>query len=320
MISYVIPVLNEEESLLQLYHEIISNNPSADYEIIFVDDGSRDNSAQIIADLSERDANVKLVSFRRNFGKAAALDIGFKLSQGEYIFTMDADLQDDPAEIPSFLKKMDEEYDLVSGWKKKRHDPVYKTMPSKFFNMITASTFKLKLNDFNCGYKLYRREVVKEISLYGEMHRYIPVLANALGYRVGEIPVNHRKRTFGKSKYGMERYLRGFFDLLTVKMVTQYAKSPLYLFGRVGIISILCGALVTGYLAVMKIFYGSPLSNRPLLLLGILLLLGGLQFFSMGLISELIINRSQTGKSRVSIKALKNISLHSDKDIPSDFS
>lgn len=320
MISYVIPVLNEEESLLQLYQEIISNNPSADYEIIFVDDGSRDNSAQIIADLSERDANVKLVSFRRNFGKAAALDIGFKLSQGEYIFTMDADLQDDPAEIPSFLKKMDEEYDLVSGWKKKRHDPVYKTMPSKFFNMITASTFKLKLNDFNCGYKLYRREVVKEISLYGEMHRYIPVLANALGYRVGEIPVNHRKRTFGKSKYGMERYLRGFFDLLTVKMVTQYAKSPLYLFGRVGIISILCGALVTGYLAVMKIFYGSPLSNRPLLLLGILLLLGGLQFFSMGLISELIINRSQTGKSRVSIKALKNISLHSDKDIPSDFS
>lgn len=313
MISYVIPVLNEEESLLQLYKEIINNNPSASYEIIFIDDGSRDRSAQVISDLAESDPNVKLVSFRRNFGKAAALDIGFRLTQGDYVFTLDADLQDDPAEIPSFLKKMEEGFDLVSGWKKKRNDPFYKTIPSKFFNYITASTFKLKLNDFNCGYKLYRKEVVKEISIYGEMHRYIPVLANALGFRVEEIPVNHRKRAYGKSKYGMERYLRGFFDLLTVKMVTQYARSPLYLFGRAGMISILLGAMVTGYLAIMKIFYGSPLSNRPLLLLGILLLLGGLQFVSMGLISELIINRSQAGKAKVSIKDFKNIAADPDK-------
>jgi glycosyltransferase involved in cell wall biosynthesis len=307
MISYIIPVLNEEESLLQLYDEIISNNPSNSYEIIFIDDGSRDKSAQIIASISEKDANVKLVSFRRNFGKAAALDIGFKLSSGEYIFTMDADLQDYPSEIPIFLKKIEAGYDLVSGWKKKRNDPLYKTIPSKIFNYITAVTFKLKLNDFNCGYKLYRKEVVKELNIYGEMHRYIPVLANALGFKVSEIPVNHRKRTYGKSKYGIERYLRGFFDLLTVKMVTQYARSPLYLFGRVGIISIIFGAVVTGYLAFMKILYGSPLSNRPLLLLGILLLLAGLQFFSMGLISELIINRSQAGKSKISIRTVKNI-------------
>jgi glycosyltransferase involved in cell wall biosynthesis len=307
-ISYVIPLFNEEESIRTLYGEIMQSNPFTDYEVIFIDDGSRDHSYELLSELAARDEKVKLIRFRRNFGKSAALQVGFKLAQGEYVFTLDADLQDDPREIPNFIKKLEEGFDLVSGWKKKRHDPLYKTLPSRLFNFITSRTFRLYLKDFNCGYKLYRRSVVKEITLYGEMHRYIPVLANALGYRIGEIPVNHRSRKFGKSKFGMERYLRGFFDLLTVKMVTQYIKSPLYLFGRTGIISALSGILLTGYLAGMKIFYGHPLSNRPLLFLGILLILAGLQFFSMGLISELIINRSQNFTTHISIKESKNIS------------
>jgi len=306
-ISYVIPLLNEEESIRQLYEEIIRYNPYTDYEIIFIDDGSTDKSYEILSLLAETDDKVKPVRFRRNFGKAAALQVGFTLASGEYVFTMDADLQDDPSQIPGFLSKMAEGFDLVSGWKKKRQDPLYKTLPSKLFNYITGKTFNLKIKDFNCGYKLYKKEVVKELNLYGEMHRYIPVLADALGYRVGEIPVNHRKREFGKSKYGWERYLRGFFDLLTVKMVTRYVKSPLYLFGRVGIASSLLGILLTGYLTILKVFYGHPLTNRPLLFLGILMILAGLQFFSMGLISELIINRSQSGHKQISIRETKNL-------------
>ena len=307
-ISYVIPVLNEEESLQQLYKEIRAANPSEEYEIIFIDDGSRDKSYALLSDLAACDSSVLLVKFRRNFGKAAALQVGFQIASGELVFTLDADLQDDPAEIPNFIEKLNQGYDLVSGWKQKRHDPLYKTLPSRLFNYITAKSFRLPLKDFNCGFKLYRRSVVKELCLYGEMHRYIPVLANALGYRIGQIAVHHRKRQFGTSKYGWERYLRGFFDLLTVKMVTQYVKSPLYLFGRIGLISCGLGTLLTGYLAFMKLFYGSPLSNRPLLLLGILMILGGLQFFSMGLISELLINRSQSGGNHISISNFQNIS------------
>ncbi len=318
-ISYVIPVLNEEESLNQLYNEIVQNNPDCEYEIIFIDDGSNDQSYRIMSALAEHDKGVKSIRFRRNFGKAAALQVGFQLAEGDYVFTLDADLQDDPVEIPNFLKKMDEGFDLVSGWKKKRNDPIYKTLPSKLFNYITARTFKLKLKDFNCGYKLYKREVVKEITLYGEMHRYIPVLAHALGFRIGEMPVNHRARIFGKSKYGIERYLRGFFDLLTVKMVTFYVKSPLYLFGRIGIFSVGLGVLLTGYLAVLKIFYGQPLSNRPLLFLGILMILAGLQFVSMGLISELIINRSQTKNNQlISIREISNINVDKLKSCMTD--
>lgn len=310
-LTFVIPVLNEEESVGQLYQEIIQNNPISEYEIIFIDDGSSDKTYYILRELAKADVNVKLIKFRRNFGKAAALQIGFKVAQGDYIFTMDADLQDDPIEIPNFINKLEEGYDLISGWKKKRFDPMYKTLPSKFFNFITAHTFKLKLKDFNCGYKLYRKSAAKEIILYGEMHRYIPVLANALGFRIGELPVNHRRRQFGKSKYGIERYLRGFFDLLTVKMVTQYVKSPLYLFGRIGIISVVIGIVLTGYLTFLKLFYGYPLTNRPLLFLGILLILAGLQFFSMGLISELIINRSQKNNIHISIQETQNLDTES---------
>lgn len=291
LLSFVIPVLNEEDSLRRLTSEIIANCHPHDHEIIFIDDGSRDGSFGIMAELASSDANIRIVKFRRNFGKAAALQHGFRLAQGEIVFTLDADLQDNPVEIPRFLAKLDEGWDLVSGWKQKRHDPLHKVIPSKFFNFITARTFHLKLNDYNCGFKAYRSEIVKELNLYGEMHRYIPALANSLGYRITEIPVEHRKREFGSSKYGFERYLRGFFDLLTVKMVTQYVKSPLYLFGRAGLISALLGTAIMIWMAILKIFYSQPIANRLPLFLGITLILGGLQFISLGLISELIINR-----------------------------
>ncbi|MDD3535512.1 MAG: glycosyltransferase family 2 protein [Candidatus Cloacimonetes bacterium] len=290
-LSFVIPALNEADSLKQLYTEIKTNTAGYSCEIIFIDDGSTDGSFELLKDLALADNELKIIRFRRNFGKAAALQKGFSIARGEIVFTMDADLQDDPKEIPLFLEKLEEGYDMVSGWKKKRLDPLHKRLPSKLFNSVTAQTFGLKLKDYNCGFKAYRREVVKELSLYGEMHRYIPALAHSLGYKVGEIAVHHRARVHGKSKYGIERYLRGFFDLLTVKMVTQYVKSPLYLFGRLGVLSTFLGLVITVYLAALKIFWGMPLSNRPLLFLGMLLILGGLQFISLGLISELIINR-----------------------------
>ena len=307
-ISFVIPVLNEQDSLLQLTTEIVQNVGEHAYEIIFVDDGSRDRSFIILSELARSNPQIRIIRFRRNFGKSAALQQGFMHARGEVVFTLDADLQDNPIEIPRFLAKLEEGYDLVSGWKVKRRDPWHKTLPSKLFNYVTARTFRLKLKDYNCGFKAYRREVVKELNIYGEMHRYIPALANSLGYRIGEIGVEHRARQFGVSKYGWERYLRGFFDLLTVKMVTQYIKSPLYLFGRIGLISTTLGLIVSLYLAALKLIWGQPLSNRPLLFLGMLLILTGFQFISLGLLSELIINRvSTTTKLPISISALVNI-------------
>jgi len=314
-LTFVIPVLNEEASLLQLYGEIVANCTGHEYEIIFIDDGSTDNSYNVMCELAARDARVKIIRFRRNFGKAAALQTGFNLAQGEVIFTMDADLQDNPNEIPSFLAKLNEGYDLVSGWKRHRHDPLHKVLPSRLFNFVTARTFKLKLKDYNCGFKAYKHPLEKELNIYGEMHRYIPALADSLGYRVGQIAVEHRARLHGRSKYGMERYLRGFFDLLTVKMITQYIKSPLYLFGRIGISSAFIGLLLTAYLTYLKLFLGQPLSNRPLLFLGILLILGGLQFVSLGLISELIINRFKQGnRIPVSISGMVNIDNKQSQD------
>ncbi|HPM04807.1 MAG TPA: glycosyltransferase family 2 protein [Candidatus Cloacimonas sp.] len=314
-ISIVIPLLNEAESLTQLYQEIVQHTQGHDLEIIFIDDGSTDVSFEILKSVAELDKRVRVIRFRRNFGKAAALQIGFSKAQGDIVFTMDADLQDNPSEIPKFLEKLEQGYDLVSGWKRKRHDPLHKTLPSRLFNFVTARTFKLKLRDYNCGFKAYRHPLEKELNLYGEMHRYIPALANAMGYRVGEIAVEHRARQFGSSKYGIERYLRGFFDLLTVKMITQYIKSPLYLFGRIGVISAFWGFLITAYLAALKLFWGQPLSNRPLLFLGILLILGGLQFISLGLISELIINRfRQTETQAVSIVQTLNLEEKQDDD------
>lgn len=256
------------------------------YEIIFVDDGSTDGTFKEINAIG--DNRVRIVRLQRNYGKAAALSCGFNKSRGRIVITMDGDLQDDPKEIPRFLEKL-EEFDMVSGWKSKRYDPVSKTLPSKFFNSLTRCVTGVKINDFNCGYKGYRSDVVKNISLYGEFHRYIPVLAHWKGYTVGEIKVEHHPRIHGKSKYGMERLFKGFLDLLTVTFLMLYKKRPLHMFGSIGLILGFVGILISGYLLLLWIT-GSRIGDRPLLMLGILLTVIGVQFVSMGLIGELITN------------------------------
>jgi len=303
-LSFVIPALNEEESINQLYQEIIDNCSPHDYEIIFIDDGSTDKTYSVMEELSKSDSRVKLIKFRKNFGKAYALNIGFERVSGDVIFTLDADLQDNPNEIKNFLEKMKEGYDLVTGWKVKRRDPLNKRLPSKLFNWVTSRTFKLKLNDYNCGFKAYSKELVKELDIYGEMHRYVPALAHSKGFKVGEIPVHHRAREYGKSKYGFERYLRGFLDLLTVKLVTKYNRSPLYLFGSIGSMLTILGTILGLYLTIMKYVMGMPLYNRPALFLAILLIFVGIQFFSIGLLGELIVNqtRKHTKNNAISIE------------------
>ncbi|HHE40533.1 MAG TPA: glycosyltransferase [Candidatus Cloacimonetes bacterium] len=292
-LSFVIPVYNEEESLKELHKEIIENISNTSYEIIFIDDGSTDNSYAVIEELARKDANIKPIRFRTNFGKAAALQAGFDKAQGEIIFTMDADLQDDPKEIPRFVEKINEGYDLVSGWKKKRKDPITKRWPSKFFNLITSIVFHLRLHDYNCGYKAYRKEAAKSLNIYGELYRYIPAIVWSKGFSVTEIVVTHHKRRFGRSKYGASRLIRGFLDLLTVTMITKYRRSPLYLFGASGLIISLFGFIISVWLAVKKIFFGMSLSNRPLLFLGILLIVVGVQLISLGLLGEMIVYSSR---------------------------
>ncbi len=292
-LSFVIPVYNEEKSLKELHKEIIENIPNTSYEIIFIDDGSTDNSYAVIEEIAREDANIKPIRFRTNFGKAAALQAGFDKAQGEIIFTMDADLQDDPKEIPRFIEKIDEGYDLVSGWKKKRKDPITKRWPSKFFNLITSMVFHLRLHDYNCGYKAYRRDAAKSLNIYGELYRYIPAIVWSKGFSVAEIVVTHHKRKFGRSKYGASRLIRGFLDLLTVTMITKYRRSPLYLFGASGLIISLIGFIISVWLAVNKIFFGMSLSNRPLLFLGILLIVVGVQLISLGLLGEMIVYSSR---------------------------
>lgn len=292
-LSFVIPVYNEAESLELLYREIKENIVENQYELIFIDDGSTDESYTVLEKLAQADENVKVIKFRRNFGKSEGLNAGFKAAQGDIIFTMDADLQDDPKEIPKFLQKLSEGYDLVTGWKIKRKDPITKTWPSRIFNAVVSSSFDLKLHDYNCGFKAYKKAVIENLDIYGEMHRYIPALAEAKGFKVAELPVHHRKREFGKTKFGSERYLRGFLDLLTVKLVTGYVRSPLYLFGRIGTTFSLLGFIIALYLSVLKLGFGQPLYNRPLLYLSTLLIIVGIQFFSIGLLGELIVNQNR---------------------------
>jgi len=308
-LSFVIPAYNEAESLETLHKEIIENIADHQYEIIFIDDGSTDDSYKIMQKLAGADQNVKAISFRKNFGKAAGLQTGFTEASGDVIFSMDADLQDDPTEIPNFLAKLEEGYDLVTGWKHKRKDPLGKTLPSKFANGVMSKAFKLKLHDYNCGFKAYRREVIEEIDIYGEMHRYVPALAFSKGFRVAEIPVHHRKRSFGKSKYGIERFFRSFLDLLSVKLVTTYTHSPLYLFGRIGVGFSLSGFVIGLYLTIMKYAFHQPLSNRPLLFLAILLIMVGIQFFSVGLLAELIVNQGRHANKSKTVSIRKKINL-----------
>ncbi|MFL6017561.1 MAG: glycosyltransferase family 2 protein [Gaiellaceae bacterium] len=289
MISVVVPLHNEERSIALLHEELeAALDPLAEsWEAVYVDDGSTDGSFAALTRLHSRAANVKVVRLRRNFGKAAALAAGFAQAAGDRVITMDGDLQDDPAEIPRLLAKLDEGFDLVSGWKTKRRDPLRRRIPSKIFNRVAGWMSGLRLHDMNCGLKAYRAEVVRSVVLYGELHRFIPVLAHEQGYRVAELPVHHRPREHGRSRYGLERYLRGFLDLLTVSFMGRYRHRPLHLFGGFGLLLGLTGTAILVYLTIDKIL-GHAIGKRPLLTLGVLLVVVGMQFFSLGLISEMI--------------------------------
>jgi glycosyltransferase involved in cell wall biosynthesis len=289
VISVVVPVHDEERSVALLYDELTSalEPVGVPWEAIFVDDGSADGTFAALTRLHNAAQNVRVVRLRRNFGKAAALVSGFDQARGEIVVTIDGDLQDDPAEIPRLLAKLDEGFDLVSGWKTRRQDPLSRRLLSKVFNRVTSAFSGVRLHDMNCGLKAYRAEVVHGLRLYGELHRFIPVLAHYRGFRIAELPVNHRPREHGRSRYGVERYLRGFLDLLTVSFIGRYRHRPLHLFGGLGLILGLIGSAVLVYLTVIKAL-GHAIGQRPLLMLGVLLVVIGMQFFSLGLISEMI--------------------------------
>jgi glycosyltransferase involved in cell wall biosynthesis len=291
-ISIIVPLLNEEESIRPLFNEIKKtlSGIGSDYEILFVDDGSTDNSLKIIKELARTENRIKYISFRKNYGKSAALHIGFKNVVGDAIITMDADLQDDPDGIPELLGKLEEGYDLVSGWKKKRYDPIVKKYSSKFFNYVTRVITGINIHDFNCGLKAYRKDVVQNIDVHGELHRYIPVLADWKGFRITELVVTHHPRRYGKTKFGISRFFKGFVDLITVVFTTRYIKRPMHLFGLLGALSFLAGSIVNAYLSYEWLFKHKFLSNRPLLFLGILLIIVGVQFFSVGLLGELMVH------------------------------
>ncbi len=289
-ISVVIPLYNEEQSLKELSEQLKNTlvHFGGRYELIFVDDGSTDSSFRVLRDLHFRNNRIKVIRFRRNYGKSAALMVGFQRAQGDYVVTMDADLQDDPAEIPNLIRQIKAGYDVVSGWKKKRHDPITKTIPSKFFNFVTSVMTGVKIHDSNCGLKAYRRDVVKSVNVYGELHRYIPALAHWQGFRIGEVVVQHRARKFGKTKFGTGRFLKGFLDLLTVLFTTRYIARPLHLFGLWGMVSAFAGVCIDGYLVAEWATGKTSLSNRPLFLVGLILIIVGIQFVSIGLLGEMI--------------------------------
>ena len=294
-LSIVIPFYNEEESLVPLAERVrlsadacVASGQLFSWELWFVDDGSTDGSNAIAQKLADGDTRIGLIVFRRNRGKAAALQAGFSRANGDVIITMDADLQDDPDEFPRFLAQLEAGFDVVSGWKKQRNDPAEKRLPSRLFNAVTAAGSGVQIHDFNCGFKAYRSEVVRSFTLYGELHRYIPVLAARNGFRITEIAVTHHKRAYGSSKYGLERYLRGMFDSMTTLFLLKYFDRPMYFFGRFGLLFFLIGFLFCAILTV-EWFMGAAIGNRPLLLLGILLILIGMQFFATGYLASLIV-------------------------------
>jgi len=294
IISIVIPLYNEEESIVELSIALkkVLEGLRANYEVIFIDDGSTDNSFNKIKEVNRVNSRFKCIKFRRNYGKSAALQQGFKAAKGDYIITMDSDLQDDPDEIPALIEKLNEGYDLVSGWKKVRHDPFIKNQTSKIFNLVTSIMVGLRLHDYNCGLKAYVKDVVKNIKVYGEMHRYIPALAFLSGFRVTEIPVTHHERKYGKTKFGISRFFNGFFDLSTVLFTNKYIKRPLHFFGSIGLLSFVAGFGVLLYLTIMKFAESIPIEGRPLFFIAILFTIVGAQFFSLGLIAEMITKSS----------------------------
>ncbi|MCE1166042.1 MAG: glycosyltransferase family 2 protein [Bacteroidetes bacterium] len=289
-VSVVIPLLNEEESLKELSVKLedVLTKLNCGYEVIFVDDGSTDRSFDRISEIHGKNNKFKCIKLRRNYGKSAALAAGFKAAKGDFIFTMDADLQDDPDEIPELLKMLLSGYDLVSGWKKIRYDPFIKRNTSKIFNYVTSKLSGIRLHDFNCGIKGYKKDVAKSLKVYGEMHRYLPALAHLQGFKVTEKIVKHHPRKFGKTKFGASRFINGFLDVLTVVFTNKYIKKPLHLFGVLGMLSFFGGFIITLYLTLLKFVEGESISNRPLFLVGVGFIIVGVQFFSLGLIAEII--------------------------------
>ncbi|PJF45185.1 MAG: glycosyltransferase [Phototrophicales bacterium] len=294
-LSLVIPVYNEVESLPHLYTKLVQQLEALGktWEIIFVDDGSKDGSTEVLKRLQSEDSRITVAIQRRNFGKSLALAVGFELARGDVIITMDADLQDEPSEIPNLLAKIDEGYDLVVGWKKKRHDPLSKTIPSYIANRITRLLTGVQLHDMNSGLKAMQAEVARTIRIYGDLHRYIPIIAHYNGFAVTEIPVVHHQRQFGRSKYGPGRLLRGGFDLLTVVFVANYRYRPLHLFGGIGSLMTFLGLVINAYLTIEWFRGDRPIGDRPLLTLGVLLMIVGVQLLTIGLLAELLVSSIQ---------------------------
>ncbi len=306
-LSIVVPLFNERESLSELLAQLYAAMGEKElhalfqepfgFEIIMVDDGSTDDSRTLIGSMIPSKPELRLISFQRNFGKTAALSAGFMAATGDYVCTIDADMQDDPFAIKEMIKKLQEGYDLVSGWKQHRKDPLSKTIPSKLFNGVTRLFTGISLHDFNCGLKVFRKEVTRRLELHGEMHRYIPVLAHGMGFRIAELPVTHHPRKFGSTKYGSSRFFSGLFDFLSVLFITRYLRRPMHFFGMAGLASFLFGFLISLYVTLEKILLHKPVSNRPILFLGILLLILGVQLFSTGLLGEMLSTSSSRGSA-----------------------
>ena len=288
-ITVLVPAWNEAESIPVLHREIVAALEvlGQSWEVLYVDDGSRDGTDQAIASLAAVDPRVRGVSLRRNFGKSAALATGFELARGEWVVTMDADLQDDPAELKRLVEQLESGYDLVSGWKQSRKDPITKTVPSRLFNAVTSWAAGIRLHDFNCGFKIYRREVTQAIEVYGEFHRFLPALAHWAGFRVGEVPVRHRARRYGKSKFGAARFINGFLDLMSAAFISTSALKPLHVFGRIGLLFLTLGA-ADGAWFVWQWANGEPMRVRPMMLFGMALAVIGIQLILMGLLGEMI--------------------------------
>lgn len=298
-ISVLVPVFNERGNIEQLHAEATDEllTYAREHEIIFIDDGSTDGSTDVLLQIASKDPRVRVHRFRSNRGKAEALNLGFALARGEVVVTMDADLQDKPSQLPKLLSAL-EGYDMVSGWKQTRHDPLSKTLPSRFFNWVTRKVSRLELHDFNCGFKAYRVEVVRELDLYGEMHRFIPVLAASRGFRVTEVPVDHAPRVWGESKYGFSRLFKGAYDLLTIVLLTRFEHRPMHFFGTFGVVFAAFGAAILVYMTYLRLVLDRSIGTRPLLLLGVVLLLAGLQLAIAGLVGELVVRRTRSQAPR----------------------
>ena len=308
-ISVIIPALNEADSVTYLYKhlkEVLDEIAADKYEIIFIDDGSTDNTLKVVRGLYDSDKKVSVYSHRKNFGKAQAMATGFAHARGKYIFTLDADMQDDPDEIPRFIRKLEQGNDLVIGWKANRKDPFLKVISSRFFNWTNSMVFGLKLHDINCGFKAYRREVIEEVEVYGELHRYVPIIAHAKGFKIAELKVKHHKRKYGRTKYNWTRYFAGFFDLLTSLLITRFAKKPLHFFGSIGSGFFFLGLLICGKLTYDWFDKQKWIGDRPVLFLGILMIIVGVQVIMIGLVSEIIINHKEKKQTRLPIRIALN--------------